>query len=117
MIYRYAGLLRELLGYRSAQMCGWYGSRIRTTHTSHFVAISLRGLRSPSAYHRTRSFFAKTPSLIHPLTAPHPLTMPGLDGAFLCLGNPLLDISSKVDAAFLQKYDVSATHLPTSRRV
>ena len=43
--------------------------------------------------------------------------MPGLDGAFLCLGNPLLDISSKVDAAFLQKYDVSATHLPTSRRV
>ena len=36
--------------------------------------------------------------------------MPGLDGAFLCLGNPLLDISSKVDAAFLQKYDVRATH-------
>ena len=43
--------------------------------------------------------------------------MPGLDGAFLCLGNPLLDISSKVDAAFLQKYDVRATHLPTSRPV
>ena len=32
--------------------------------------------------------------------------MPGLDGAFLCLGNPLLDISSKVDAAFLAKYEV-----------
>jgi adenosine kinase len=33
-------------------------------------------------------------------------TMPGLDGVFLCLGNPLLDISSKVDAAFLDKYDL-----------
>lgn len=32
--------------------------------------------------------------------------MAGLEGAFLCLGNPLLDISSKVDAAFLDKYEV-----------
>ncbi|GAX80470.1 hypothetical protein CEUSTIGMA_g7909.t1 [Chlamydomonas eustigma] len=32
--------------------------------------------------------------------------MPGLDGVFLCLGNPLLDISSKVDTAFLDKYDL-----------
>mmetsp|Transcript_18728 Transcript_18728/g.40269 ORF Transcript_18728/g.40269 Transcript_18728/m.40269 type:complete len:345 (+) Transcript_18728:106-1140(+) len=32
--------------------------------------------------------------------------MSGLDGVFLCLGNPLLDISSKVDSAFLEKYDL-----------
>jgi hypothetical protein len=33
--------------------------------------------------------------------------MPG-EGVLLCLGNPLLDISSNVDAAFLAKYDVGA---------
>lgn len=33
--------------------------------------------------------------------------MASLEGVFLCLGNPLLDISSNVDAAFLDKYEVS----------
>jgi len=28
-------------------------------------------------------------------------------GCILCLGNPLLDVSANVDAAFLKKYDVS----------
>ncbi len=34
--------------------------------------------------------------------------MAGLEGAFLCLGNPLLDVSAVVDQAFLDKYEVSA---------
>jgi len=29
-------------------------------------------------------------------------------GSILCLGNPLLDVSSNVDAAFLKKYDVGS---------
>lgn len=31
-----------------------------------------------------------------------------MEGAILCLGNPLLDVSSNVDAGFLAKYDVRA---------
>lgn len=30
-----------------------------------------------------------------------------MESSILCLGNPLLDVSSNVDAAFLKKYDVS----------
>lgn len=30
-----------------------------------------------------------------------------MEGAILCLGNPLLDVSANVDAAFLDKYGVS----------
>lgn len=30
-----------------------------------------------------------------------------MEGCILCLGNPLLDVSAVVDAAFLEKYDVS----------
>lgn len=42
--------------------------------------------------------------------------MPGLKGTLLGLGNPLLDVSSTVDQAFLDKYQVTPTHLywPTS---
>ncbi|KAG2444193.1 hypothetical protein HYH02_009131 [Chlamydomonas schloesseri] len=32
--------------------------------------------------------------------------MAGLEGAFLCLGNPLLDVSAVVDQAFLDKYEI-----------
>ena len=32
--------------------------------------------------------------------------MSGIDGALLGMGNPLLDISSKVDQALLDKYGV-----------
>jgi hypothetical protein len=32
--------------------------------------------------------------------------MAGLEGVFLCLGNPLLDVSAVVDQAFLDKYEV-----------
>lgn len=32
--------------------------------------------------------------------------MPGLKGALLGMGNPLLDVSSNVDQAFLDKYGV-----------
>ncbi|GIL74984.1 hypothetical protein Vretimale_2585 [Volvox reticuliferus] len=32
--------------------------------------------------------------------------MAGLEGAFLCLGNPLLDVSAVVDEAFLDKYEI-----------
>lgn len=33
--------------------------------------------------------------------------MAGLEGAFLCLGNPLLDVAAVVDQTFLDKYEVS----------
>jgi adenosine kinase len=33
--------------------------------------------------------------------------MPGLKGALLGMGNPLLDVSCNVDQAFLDKYGVS----------
>ncbi|PNH11837.1 Adenosine kinase 1, partial [Tetrabaena socialis] len=32
--------------------------------------------------------------------------MAGLEGSFLCLGNPLLDVSAVVDQAFLDKYEI-----------
>ncbi len=34
------------------------------------------------------------------------ITMAGLEGCFLCFGNPLLDVSAVVDQAFLDKYEV-----------
>lgn len=58
--------------------------------------------------HSHLHFYTALPGAPTPASASLQLvTMSGLTGAFLCLGNPLLDVSSTVDAAFLAKYDVS----------
>lgn len=67
-------------------------------------AISDRSPAAPAASTSSSAIAAASPAAAYLLQ--HHSTMAGLEGAFLCLGNPLLDISSKVDAAFLDKYEV-----------
>jgi hypothetical protein len=62
-----------------------------------------------------RSTSHNSTHLFH-FTTPLTITMSGLRGVLLGLGNPLLDVSAVVDQAFLDKYDVRHLEMGCSAR-
>ena len=71
---------------------------------TRLFAATLQRLPFPLSVHS--AFCPLLPPFIH--TAPPSISKmaSGLVGSLLGLGNPLLDVSSVVDQAFLDKYDV-----------